>query len=62
MSRNKVLDRETTAAGSYFQEPEDAARLSLERALRDAFPIVQELPTNLIQLVGRLATNTAKQV
>ena len=27
MSRNKVLDRETTAAGSYFQEPEDAARL-----------------------------------
>ena len=43
------------------EDPEDAARLSLERALRSAFPVVQELPTDLIQLADRLASNTAKQ-
>ena len=62
MSRKRVLDKETTAVRSYsLEDPGDAAHLSLERAVRAAFPVVKELPTDLIQLAGRLGSNTVKQ-
>jgi hypothetical protein len=43
------------APAPYFrQQVEGAARLSLEVALRDAFPVVEKLPADLIELANRL--------
>ncbi len=43
------------APAPYFRQlVEDAERLSLEAALRDAFPVVEKLPADLIELASRL--------
>jgi hypothetical protein len=52
--QGKGRDGDTAPALYLRQQVVGAARLSLEVAVRDAFPVVEELPADLAELAGRL--------
>jgi hypothetical protein len=54
MSELRGHDGNMAPAPYFRQQVEGAARLSLEVALRDAFPVVEKLPVDLIELASRL--------
>ena len=54
MSERREHDGNMALARYFRQQVEGAARLSLEVALRDAFPVVEKLPADLIELANRL--------
>ena len=54
MSQGRGHDDNTTPGPYLRRQVMDAARQSLEAALRDAFPVAEELPADFVELARRL--------